>query len=199
MTRPADASGRAGEGERPFMHHLKSPPIEPLHQVVGALERGGLVCALGGSGLLAALGLAIEVNDWDLTTDAPPERVREALRGFATVWCGSSGIHADQKLMLPAQRVECIIGFAFHSEAGVTRIPTQVASRWRDVPVGSPESWAAAYALLGREAKALLLFDWLERQGAEAARVAALLSQPLPGSLAERLRALPVRRPSSST
>ena len=30
-----------------------------------------MVCALGGSGLLAALGLAHTVRDWDLTTDEP--------------------------------------------------------------------------------------------------------------------------------
>ncbi|WP_256369283.1 hypothetical protein [Thermaerobacter sp. FW80] len=39
---------------------------------------------LGGSGLLASLGLIDRVRDWDLVTDAPVERVMAAaptLRG----------------------------------------------------------------------------------------------------------------------
>ena len=181
------------------MYHLKSPPLEPLLEIVGALESAGVTVALGGSGLLAALELADQVNDWDLTTEAPLDRVRAALRGFEKQWCGSSGIHADQKLMLPARRTECIIGFAFQSEAGVIRIPTVVTRHWNGVPVGSPEAWAIAYALLGREPKAARLFGWLERAGVDETLRARLLREPLPGTLAARLRALPARPTSSTT
>jgi hypothetical protein len=52
---------------------LKSaPPSDPLLEAVSRLEGAGLVVALGGSGLLGALGLATEAHDWDLTTDSAP-------------------------------------------------------------------------------------------------------------------------------
>jgi hypothetical protein len=181
------------------MHHMRSPPVDSLLRIVGALEEGGVVSALGGSGLLAAFGLTDEVNDWDLTTDAPLDRVRAALRAYDTEWCGSSGIHADQKLMIAAERTECIIGFAFRSEAGVIRIPTVVTRSWNGAPVGSPEAWAVAYTLLGRESKAALLFERLERTGADPRVRERLLGEPLPDPLATRLRALPHRGTSSTT
>ena len=181
------------------MDHMKSPPLEPLLEIVGALEAAAVVVALGGSGLLAALGLVDQVNDWDLTTDASLDQVGVALRGFETEWCGSSGIHADQKLIIAAARTECIIGFAFQSEAGVSRIPTVVTRHWNGVPVGSPEGWAIAYALLGREPKAARLFGWLECAGVDETMRGRLLREPLPGALAVRLRALPPRRTSSTT
>ena len=181
------------------MHHLKSPPIERLLDVVRALEDSGLDCALGASGLLISLGLWSEAHDWDLTTDAPIERVRAALGSFRTEWHGSSGIHADQKLVIDGGEVECIVGFAIRSETGVARIPTVITRRWRGAPVGSPEAWAVAYTLLGREHKAGLLFDWLAAGGADDGILERLLSEPLPPALASRLRALPRRDTSSTT
>ncbi|HTM56923.1 MAG TPA: hypothetical protein VL123_00760 [Candidatus Udaeobacter sp.] len=181
------------------MHHMKAPPIERLIEVVGALERASVTCALGASGLLISLGIWSEAHDWDLTTDAPIERVRAALASFESTWHGSSGIHADQKLVVGAGEVECIVGFAIRSEAGVARIPTVVTARWRGVPVGSPEAWAVAYTLLGRDEKAALLFDWLTVHGADEDIRRRLLEQPLPGNVAARLSALPPRDTSSST
>src|SRR5258707_4371901 len=110
------------------MYHMKSAPIEPLLEVLGALERAKVTCAVGASGLLISLGIWNEAHDWDLTTDAPIERVRAALASFETSWHGSSGIHADQKLVIGTGEVECIVGFAIRSEAGVARIPTVVTA-----------------------------------------------------------------------
>jgi hypothetical protein len=169
----------------------RTPPLEPLLDAVGRLEARGLACALGGSGLLAALGLADHVRDWDVTTDAPIEAVRAALDGLEPAWKGSDEIHADQKLMLGGGVVEVIVGFAFHAGGGVVRIPTMVSGRLGGVPLGSPEAWAVAYALLGREEKSRRLLGWLAGRGADERAVARMLDEPLPGSLAERLRALP--------
>jgi hypothetical protein len=173
-----------------------TPPIGPLRDLVARLEDAGLVCALGGSGLLVALGLAREAHDWDLTTDAPRARLEALFPDQRPAHVGSGGVHADQKLVFEASRIECIIGFAFHVTGAVVRIPTRVTGRWQDVPVGSPEAWAVAYTLLGRAPKADLLFAHLERRGADPEITAALLAQPLPAPLANRLRALP-RRPAS--
>jgi hypothetical protein len=169
---------------------LTTPPFEPLLEIVARVEGAGIPCALGGSGLLAALGLTETVHDWDLTADAPLDRLLPVARGLAWTTAGPSGNHADAKLVLPALAIEVIAGFAFHVPGGVVRIPTVVAGRWRGVPLGSPEAWAVAYDLLGRPARRDLLLDHLRARGHSAATVARLLGEPLPEGIARTLAAL---------
>lgn len=169
---------------------LATPPFEPLRDVVGRLERAGLGCALGGSGLLAAFGLATEVRDWDLTTDASIDEVTATLAELPNEVVGSSGIHADHKLMTGP--VEVIARFALLAGGRVVRVPTIVTRRWNGVPVGSPEAWAIAYALMDRAAKADTLFAWLDGR-ADPDAVARLLEQPLPETLRARMAALSPR------
>jgi hypothetical protein len=174
------------------MYHLKSsPPLEPLLAVVERMERSGLVVALGGSGLLAAFGLADTVGDWDLTTDAPLDRVTAGLDGETFTHKGSDELHADQKLMLAGGSIEVIVGFAFHAPAGVVHIPTRVSGRWNGIPIGGPEAWAVAYHLLGRREKSEALWRDLAHRGADREAVALLLREPLPPELANRLLGLP--------
>ena len=176
------------------MFYLKSaPPAGPLLDTVRRLESAGLVVALGGSGLLGALGLGEEAHDWDLTTDATPDQVAARLPADGIERFGSSGIHADAKLRLAGGVVEIICGFAIRSGADVVRIPTIVSARAAGVPLGSPEAWAVAYALLGRAEKSERLLKWLDQRGAEAGVVERLLAEPLPESLAARLRAVAAR------
>ncbi|MBI5710523.1 MAG: hypothetical protein HZC42_09505 [Candidatus Eisenbacteria bacterium] len=175
-----------------------APPLEPVLELAARLERAGIVFALGGSGLLAACGLAHRVGDWDLTTDAPLERARAALEGLAFEPFGSSGVHADHKFVLPEFATELIVGFAMHGRDGVVRLPTIVTASWHGLPLGSPEVWAAAYALLGRTAKSEALLGWLRARGADPVARARLLGQPLPQDLARALSALP-RRPAPLT
>lgn len=170
---------------------MTTPPLPPLHEVVAALARAGIVCALGGSGLLAARGLVEQVNDWDLTTDASLEEVERALTGRAIERAGPSGVHADHKAMLASARTEVIVRFAFTVAEGVVRIPTVVTGRWQGVPLGSPEGWAVAYVLLGRPARADLWFAYLADHGVDEVTRARLLAEPLPDRLASRLAALP--------
>ena len=155
-------------GAMSHMFHLQSaPPAGPLLEAVRRIESAGLTVALGGSGLLAALGLGTEI-----------ERV------------GASGIHADHKVRLEGGAVEIICGFAIRAGAGVVRIPTVVSARVELVPIGSPEAWAVAYALLGREEKSERLMRWLEARGADLGVIARLLAEPLPLNLAARLESL---------
>lgn len=170
-----------------------TPPEGPLRELVARLEGRGFVVALGGSALLAALGLVGEVGDWDLTVDAEPERVREALAGDGWAFKGGDALHADHKFSHAAFRIEVICRFAFHVPGGVVRVPLAVSRRWRGLPVASPEAWAAAYALLAdgeaserRRARSELLFAWLAGGRADPAVVAALLAQPLPDALRGR-------------
>ena len=193
----------SGEGALPETHALDdsvpdgvaTPPLGGAWRIVERLERAGIECALGGSGLLAALGLADTVRDWDLTTDAPRPAVEAALAGLEWENAGSDELHADEKLMFPRLELEIIRGFAFFTPLGVVRLPTIVTRRWAGLPIGSAECWAAAYHLLGRERKRDDLLGWLERSGANRAARDVLLAQPLPPSLAAALRALPLAAP----
>lgn len=183
---------------------IAHPPLEPLRAALGTLERAGVPHALGGSGLLAALGLVDRVNDWDVTCEAGLETLEALFAGQPSAPFGNSGCHADHKLVLRGGEIELIARFAFVVEGGVVRIPTRVTRAWQGVPVGSPEAWAVAYSLMGaydeeahrerRRARAETLFAWLGSRGADAETVRALLKQPLPGPLAARLAALPAAR-----
>jgi hypothetical protein len=175
------------------------PPLEPARRVAATLECQGIACALGGSGLLVALGLAERARDWDFTTDAPLERVSEALRAFPAESMGPNGIHADHKLMLEGGSVEVIVGFSFRSEGRVIRMPTIVTGRWNDLPLGSPEVWAVAYELLERPAKSALLFDWIGRRDPDPEPLARLLAEPLGEALRSRLTRAAPSVPSSET
>jgi hypothetical protein len=57
-----------------------------VSQVVTALQDHGADAALGGSGLLAALGLVDAVRDWDVTTDADPAVVEAALQSIGATY-----------------------------------------------------------------------------------------------------------------
>ncbi len=185
----------ASEGSaRAFMHHLKSsPPLEPLREIVSLLAGAGVPCALGGSGLLAAHGLTDRVRDWDLTTDTPLNCVIPRLGQAKFERFGSGGLHADEKLVLAGGAVELISRFSIRSGTEVVHLPTLIHGRWNDVPLGSREMWAIAYALLGRPEKSQRLFADLEARGSDADAVARLLGQPLPADLAARLAATVVR------
>jgi hypothetical protein len=177
-----------------------TPPIEPLRACLARLEAAGVPHALGGSGMLAALGLVDHVNDWDVTCDADLDTLASLFADQPHERYGNSGCHADHKLNLENNGIELIARFAFFVDGGVVRIPTRVTRRWRELPVGSPEGWAVAYALMGelegaphRTARAELLLAHMAAHGADAESIAFLLAQPLPGALAARLAALPTR------
>ena len=182
---------------------MTHPPLPPLHAALARLRAAGVPHALGASGLCAALGLVDRVNDWDVTCDADLATLAALFADVPTESFGNSGCHADHKLNLEAGGIELIARFAFFVPAGVVRIPTLVTRTWHDVPVGSPEAWAVAYALMGeydepahrerRRGRAEAVFGWLATHGADAPALEQLRREPLPEFLAARLAALPVR------
>lgn len=173
---------------------MKSTPgLELLRQVVDTLERSDVSCALGGSGLLKVLDLGVEVRDWDLTTEAPLERVVASLAPFVPRLVGPNGIHADHKLVVGDEEIEVIVGWSIRWEDEVIRLPTVVTGRWQGIPLGSLESWAVGYALLGRPEKSETLFRHLARHGASEPARGRLLGGHLPPELRAKLESLPSR------
>jgi len=75
---PSPDSGHTAE-----VHPARTPALSVVAAVVDALQARGAVAAVGGSGLLAALGLVDSVRDWDVTTDAETQTVEAALVGVA--------------------------------------------------------------------------------------------------------------------
>ncbi len=167
------------------------PPFEPLAEASRRLAAAGIEHALGASGLLFAHGLADHVGDWDVTVEADRADVEPLFADRAPRFVGSSGVHADSKLILDGGVVELILRFAFVVPGGIVRVPTIVDGRWRGIPLGALEAWAAAYVLLDRPAKAELVFARLAGRGARAAALERVLAEPLPAALSARLRALP--------
>jgi hypothetical protein len=173
-----------------------------LRAALAQLSSAGIPHALGASGLCAALGLVDRVNDWDVTCDADLATLEALFADEPGESFGNSGCHADHKRNLRGGEIELIAQFAFFVGDGIVRIPTRVTRHWNGVPVGSPEAWAVAYALMGalddeahrerRRARAELLFGWLAEHGADGETLRVLLDEPLPDRLAARLSALPV-------
>ena len=169
------------------------PPFPILERTVDHLARAGIPCALGGSGLLSALGLAAGARDWDVTTDAPLERVLECMRGQSFELSGHSGIHADHKLRLDGGALELIVCFTMTTETGLVRLPTLSEGSWLGIPLGSPVVWAVAYRLMERHPKADLVLAHLRAEGASRAAVERMLAQPLPPRVRADLKSLPLR------
>jgi hypothetical protein len=167
------------------------PPFEPLDAVTRRLNTAGIAFALGGSALGHALGLVADVRDWDLTTDAAPDVVEDALRDLTRSRHGHSGVHADHKVVCFAGVVEVICQMAFFTPGGVVRIPTVVTGAWHGFPIGSPAAWAVAYSLMvhekpGYAEKAERLFEWIAGRISTVERE-ALEAQPIAPKIAMRL------------
>jgi hypothetical protein len=167
------------------------PPFEALAEASRRLAAAAIPHALGASGLLFAHGLVDNVGDWDVTVEADRANVEPLFADLAPRYVGSSGVHADSKLILHDGVVELILRFAFVVPGGIVRIPTIVDGEWRGIPLGALEAWAAAYALLERPAKTELVFARLAERGARPAALSRVLEQPLPDPLRARLTALP--------
>ena len=150
----------------------KTPPLASAVAVVEALQALGATAAVGGSGLLAALGLVERVRDWDVTTDVDRATVEAALRStrlpFAPAVVGD-GVHATRGRYLVSGddvEVDVLVGFALRDGREVVQLPTRVTRIWRGLPMADPSVWLRAYRLLGRHDRADLLQEWLYRGGA---------------------------------
>jgi len=177
-----------------------TPPFELLQDLSRRLSAARILYALGASGLLYAHGLVDHVGDWDVTVEGSRATIEPLVADLLPRFVGSSGVHADSKLVLHGGQVELILDFAFVSEqGGIARMPTIVAGEWRGIPLAALEVWAVAYTMLCRSAKAELVFARLEATGADPEVLARLAQEPLPAALEARLTSLPLRRPAAGT
>jgi hypothetical protein len=145
----------------------RMPRIDVALRTVNALQQAMIVTALGGSGLLAALDLTDQVRDWDLTTDAEPQAVADALTcahlDHAPAQAGEGGYATRARFRIEAgdHEIDVLVGFAFRSAGSTIHIPTRVTGHWRRLPLGDPLAWARAYRLMGRPERAAALETWL--------------------------------------
>jgi hypothetical protein len=134
---------------------------------VDALTVHGLNPALGGSGLLVALGLADVARDWDVTVDGGNTAVIAALDDSGLKYRDGTvrdGIYATGRRYVVdggGHDVDLLVNFALHAPTGAETLLTRVTGRWRGIPLADPAVWARAYRLLGRGAKAEALERWL--------------------------------------
>ena len=148
---------------------VRTPPLPIVAAVVAALQAHGAVAAVGGSGLLAALGLVDSVRDWDVTTDAATQTVESALAQVsgatvAPAASGDAGYATRARFVVRGNdhEVDVLVGFALLEEDQVVPLPTRVTRTWQGLPIADPEVWLRAYRLLGRHERADLLQRYLD-------------------------------------
>jgi hypothetical protein len=145
------------------------PDPTAAREILDCLESHGLVGAIGGSGLLAALGLTRVVHDWDITTDGAPSSVEIALieAGYpyrsGSAGGGNFATTALFAVDAVSHEVDVIVGFAVRSGDRRIHLPTRVTGMWRGLPLADPSIWEHAYRIMGQTTKADLLASWLER------------------------------------
>jgi hypothetical protein len=145
------------------------PDLTVVREILSCLDDHGIVGAIGGSGLLAALGLTQAVRDWDITTDGTPSSVERALvevgypyqRG--TVGTGSFASAGLYIVDAETHEVDVIVGFAVRIEGQRIELPTRVTGTWRSLPLADPTVWEQAYRAMGHTVKADLLVSWQHR------------------------------------
>ena len=134
-----------------------------------ALHAAGAGSVVGGSALLASLGLVDTVNDWDVVTDAAAEDVEAVLIGLGLPAAPAAGdaagfaTRALHRLERDGERVDLLVGFAIRTTDGVIDIPATPGGTWRGLTMARPEDWALAYRAMGRTEKAELLEHALGR------------------------------------
>lgn len=171
------------------------PNMTPLYAVIANFNEHGIDYALGGSGLLLALGLNVAVRDWDITTNAAESTVHAALTGLhvQTATSGDYPFASRYKLLIHTEepQVEVFGDFAIHAAAGLCRLPSlRNGQVWNGIALGSPEVWYAAYALMGRQEKSSALLRYLQEHGANQQALALLLGDPFPTEIRNHLRSL---------
>ena len=137
--------------------------MDLVARLQAALRDAGIGSVVGGSGLLASLGLVDTVNDWDLVTDGDEAAVAEVLRALGLPAAPDAGdpggfaTRALHRLERDGEQVDLLVGFAIRTPDAVVRIPAAPGGTWRGLTMARPEDWRVAYSAMGRSDKAALL------------------------------------------
>lgn len=126
------------------------------------LQAAGVCTVLGGSALLASLGLTDRVRDWDLVTDVEPPVVQRALTDLGHRYrrLPPSGVFRSRaafSFAVEGVSIDIIVQFAIATPGGTIRIPARPGATWHGLRMARPQDWASAYALMGRPEKAAAL------------------------------------------
>lgn len=118
------------------MPELRTPPLSVVSALQRELGRRSIPSAVGGSGLLASLGLIDTVNDWDLVTDAEPSEIQAILEELGLRYSRGthSGIFRTQALFTIEagdHQVDVLVRFAFQGPSGIVEIPARTSLQWR--------------------------------------------------------------------
>jgi hypothetical protein len=145
---------------------VSTPRIETVQALSALFERRGIEVALGGSALLAALGLVEVVRDWDLTTDSRAEPVEAVLTEFGMTFLRAprdAAFATEACFVVDAgdHTIDVLSRFALHTPDGVMVVATSTQRTWRGMSLGEPEEWARAYRVMGRPDRAAALEAWL--------------------------------------
>lgn len=171
MSRPALPSVPAHAALVDLAASPRTPPFETVVEVVEALRAHGAEAAVGGSGLLAALGLVDHVRDWDVTTDAQTATVEAALRSMGVTYTPTTaggGVYGTRARFIVAahdHEVDVLVGFALRDGDRIVPLPTRVTRTWRGLPMADPLIWLRAYRLLGQWERADRLQEWMDEHG----------------------------------
>ncbi len=137
--------------------------MDLVRSLQGALSAAGIGSVVGGSGLLASLGLVDVVNDWDLVTDGGEAAVAAVIRSLGLPSDsdrGDSGRFATQalhRLERNGEQVDVLVGFAIRTGEGIVPIPAAPGGTWRGLTMARAEDWRLAYSAMGRPERAALL------------------------------------------
>ncbi|GAA1166786.1 hypothetical protein [Nesterenkonia sandarakina] len=155
------------------------PPLQTVTRLQSALSEAGIESVVGGSWLLASLGLIQTVQDWDLVIDSeagvqggrwvdPVPAVEQVLAamGLRHLRRERSGIfRTSAALQVDAgdHSIDVLVGFALESQGRVVSIPARPGHMWQGLRMARPEEWLAAYRLMGRAERAEALQRHLGR------------------------------------
>ncbi|WP_413380961.1 hypothetical protein [Alkalihalobacillus sp. 1P02AB] len=166
-----------------------------LQQVVEVLDENKIDYSLGGSGLLYALGLSEQVNDWDLMVEASEH---ELVKILEKKWItpqkkkGDSSFGSDYVLQLNIENVtfEFIGHFSIYYEQQLIQIPNEVSFVWNGVKVANPVAWYVAYELMARKDKADSLYYYLKAHKSDNSVHSKWFEQALPNPILKKLTEL---------
>ena len=131
---------------------------ESLEAVVSRLRSNSIDFVIGGSGMMNLLGAQDRFDDWDVMTDASPDKVRAALAGLTFTEPGPKApfdSDAFFEVTVGDEKVDVICGFSLMVDGERVCFPATVASVRQGLPLADPRIWSRIYEALGQDEKAL--------------------------------------------